>query len=68
MVRSFACKSSQKAWKYDIKCVSFSLMNKKNYTSPEITELGKAQNIIKNVFVEGSGDTFPGVNDALASS
>ncbi len=43
-------------------------MNKKNYTSPEITELGKAQNIIKNVFVEGTGDNFPGVNDALASS
>ena len=43
-------------------------MDKKKYTSPQIIELGKAQNIIKNVFVQGSGDTFPGVNDALASS
>ncbi len=43
-------------------------MNKKNYKSPEITELGKAQDIIKNVFVEGTGDTFPGTNEALASS
>lgn len=43
-------------------------MSKKIYISPEIKELGKAQDIIKNVFVEGTGDNFPGVNDALASS
>ena len=43
-------------------------MDKKKYTTPEIKELGKAKDIIKNVFVEGTGDNFPGVNDALASS
>ena len=43
-------------------------MDKKKYISPVITDLGKAQDIIKNVFVEGTGDSFPGVNDALASS
>jgi hypothetical protein len=43
-------------------------MDKRNYTSPEIIELGLAKDIIKNVFVSGTGDNFPGVNDALASS
>jgi hypothetical protein len=43
-------------------------MDKRNYTPPEIIELGLAKDIIKNVFVQGTGDTFPGVNDALASS
>ena len=43
-------------------------MNKKDYSSPEIIELGKAKDIIKNVFVEGTGDTFPGTENALASS
>lgn len=42
-------------------------MDKKNYTSPEIIELGKAKDIIKNVFTTGTGDTFPGTEDALAS-
>ena len=43
-------------------------MDKANYTSPEIIELGLAKDIIKNVFVTGIGDTFPGVDDELASS
>jgi len=43
-------------------------MDKKDYTSPEIIELGLAKDIIKNVFVEGTGDSFPGTEDALASS
>lgn len=43
-------------------------MNKKDYSSPEIIELGKAKDIIKNVFIEGTGDTFPGTENALASS
>lgn len=43
-------------------------MDKKEYTSPEIIELGLAKDIIKNVFVEGTGDSFPGTEDALASS
>jgi hypothetical protein len=43
-------------------------MEKKKYTSPEIIELGEAKDIIKNVFTTGTGDTFPGVSDSLASS
>ena len=43
-------------------------MDKKEYTSPEIIELGLAKDIIKNIFVEGTGDSFPGTEDALASS
>ena len=43
-------------------------MDQKEYTSPEIIELGLAKDIIKNVFVEGTGDSFPGTEDALASS
>jgi hypothetical protein len=43
-------------------------MNKKEYTSPEIVELGKAKDIIKSVFVTATGDTFPGTEDTLASS
>jgi len=44
------------------------LKNKKIYKSPKIKNLGDAKNIIKNVFVTATGDTFPGVNDSLASS
>ena len=43
-------------------------MDKKEYTSPEIIELGKAKDIIKSVFVTGTGDTFPGTENTLASS
>ena len=43
-------------------------MDKRNYTSPEIIELGLAKDIIKNVFVQGTGDSIPGVEDVLASS
>ena len=43
-------------------------MDKANYTAPEIVELGLAKDIIKNVFVTGTGDSFPGVDDELASS
>ena len=58
----------EKAWKKYITCVSFYIMNKKEYISPEIVELGKAKDIIKSVFVSGTGDTFPGTEDTLASS
>ena len=59
---------SKKAWKKDIKCVSFNLMDKKNYTSPEIKELGLARDIIKDVLQSGTGDSFPGTEDILAST
>ena len=42
-------------------------MNEKKYISPDITDLGDAKEIIKNQFLTGTGDTFPGVDDALAS-
>lgn len=41
---------------------------KNSYEKPVLEELGSAKDIIKNVFVTGTGDTFPGVNDELASS
>jgi hypothetical protein len=43
-------------------------MDKRNYTPPEIIELGLAKDIIKSVFVDGSGDLFPAVSELLASS
>ena len=43
-------------------------MDKAEYTSPELIELGLARDIIKNVFRSATGDTFPGVSDELASS
>ena len=43
-------------------------MDKADYTSPEIIELGFARDIIKNVFRSATGDTFPGVSEELASS
>lgn len=43
-------------------------MDMKKYTKPEIKELGLAKDIIKNLLKEGTGDTFPGTNDVLASS
>ena len=42
-------------------------MDKKDYISPEIIELGKAQNIIKDIVVGGTGDSFPGTEELLAS-
>ena len=43
-------------------------MDKKEYTSPEIIELGMAQDIIKSVFKDGTGDSWPGTENILASS
>lgn len=43
-------------------------MDMKKYTKPEIKELGLAKDIIKNLLKEGTGDTFTGVQDLLASS
>ena len=43
-------------------------IDKANYTSPEIIELGLARDIIKNLLKTGIGDSFPGVDDALATS
>ena len=46
------------------------MKNKKKplYQAPSIEELGSAKDIIENVFVSGSGDTFPGVSEELATS
>ena len=43
-------------------------MDKKNYTTPEIKELGLAKDIIKDVLQSGTGDSFPGTEEILASS
>ena len=43
-------------------------MNNKNYEKPSITELGAAKDIIKNLLESGTGDTFPGTENILASS
>ena len=43
-------------------------MEKEKYSPPEITELGLAKDIIKDVFVSGTGDSFPGTENVLASS
>lgn len=43
-------------------------MDKKEYTSPEITELGMAKDIIKSVFKDGTGDSWPGTELILAST
>ena len=43
-------------------------MDKKNYTSPEIKELGLAKHIIKDVLLGGTGDSFPGTEEILASN
>jgi|TARA_B100001059_G_scaffold93093_2_gene92191 hypothetical protein len=40
---------------------------KKKYESPVIVDMGDAKEIIKNVFISGSGDTFPGTEDTLES-
>lgn len=42
-------------------------MIKQNYEAPTIKEIGDAKNIIKNIFVSGAGDTFPGTEDTLES-
>lgn len=38
------------------------------YSKPEIIIVGDARDILQNIFVESSGDSFPGTEDALASS
>jgi len=43
-------------------------INKKNYKSPKIQDLGNAKTIIKSVFSLGTGDTQPGMSETLASS
>ena len=43
-------------------------MGKKKYTSPEIQELGLAKDIIKDVLQGGTGDSFPGTEEILAST
>ena len=42
-------------------------MTKKEYKAPKITDLGEAKDIIQNVFVSGSGDSFPGTEETLES-
>ncbi len=41
--------------------------NLKTYIKPSIKDLGSAKDIIKNQLVTGTGDTFPGVSDALST-
>ena len=41
---------------------------KKSYKSPKIKDLGDAKKIIKQVFVLGTGDNQPGMENTLASS
>ena len=43
-------------------------MDKKKYASPEIQELGLAKDIIKDVLSGGTGDSFPGTEEILAST
>ena len=43
-------------------------MDMKKYTSPEIKELGLAKDIIKDVLVGGTGDSFPGTEEILSSN
>ena len=38
------------------------------YQAPSIEELGSAKDIIQNVLVTGTGDTFPGVSEELATT
>ncbi len=48
-------------------CILYKPMEKKSYKSPLIIEMGEAKDIIKNVFVSGSGDSFPGTEETLES-
>ena len=59
-------KKSNENWKIYLNRI----MNTKKsaYEAPSLEELGSAKEIIKNVFVTGTGDTFPGVSEELASS
>ena len=43
-------------------------ITKSNYQAPSIEELGSAKDIIQNVFITGTDDTFPGVSEELATS
>ena len=47
---------------------SFDNMEKLKYETPAIKEIGDAKNIIKNVFVSGGGDSFPGTEETLKSN
>ena len=43
------------------------VIDKKEYTPPQIIELGLAKDIIKDVLADGTGDSFPGTENILAS-
>ena len=43
-------------------------MDKQDYSSPEIIELGEAKDVIKDALIEGTGDAFPGAINILAST
>jgi len=43
-------------------------MDKQEYSPPEIIELGEAKDIIKDALIEGTGDSFPGAINILAST
>ena len=47
---------------------TFDNMEKQKYEAPAIKELGDAKSIIKNVFISGGGDTFPGTEETLKSN
>ena len=38
------------------------------YEKPSLEELGDAKSILKDVFTSGSGDSFPGTEDALTTT
>ena len=38
------------------------------YEKPTMEELGDAKSILKDVFTSGSGDSFPGTEDALTTT
>tara|TARA_A100001011_G_scaffold393525_1_gene483548 strand:- start:1057 stop:1203 length:147 start_codon:yes stop_codon:yes gene_type:complete len=44
------------------------LKNKKKYTSPKISKIGDAKKIIKDALIQGTGDSFPGASEILAST
>ena len=41
---------------------------KETWKKPEISDLGEAKDIIKNIFTVGTGDFQPGMVNVLASS
>ena len=44
------------------------MKNDTNWEKPEVEDLGDAKDLIKNVFVLGSGDTEANMNPVLAPS